>query len=75
MTVPVFRALRERFPGAYIAALVNSGTEQVLAGNPLIDEIIIYDRSIKKMPIHQKYRRELDFLRLVRSRAFDLTVD
>lgn len=75
LTVPVFRALRERFPRAHIAALVNSGTEQVLAGNPLIDEIIIYDRNLKKLPFHQRYLKELAFLRSVRSRGFDLSVD
>lgn len=75
LTVPVFRALRERFRQAHIAALVNSGTEQVLAGNPLIDEIIVYDRSIKEMPLHRRYMRELVFLRSVLSRGFDLTVD
>ncbi|NCO84435.1 MAG: glycosyltransferase family 9 protein, partial [Nitrospirae bacterium] len=30
LSVPVFRALRENFPEAHIAALVNSGTEEVL---------------------------------------------
>jgi heptosyltransferase-3 len=49
LTVPVFRALRENFPDAHLAALVNSGTEEVLSGNPLIDEIIVFDRKIKKM--------------------------
>jgi heptosyltransferase-3 len=43
LTVPVFRALRENFSDAHIAALVNSGTEEVLKGNPLIDEIITFD--------------------------------
>jgi heptosyltransferase-3 len=75
LTVPVFRALRERFPQAHIAALVNSGTEQVLAGNPLLDEIIIYDRTMKKLPLHRRYMKELAFLRSIRSRGFDLTVD
>lgn len=75
LTVPVFRALRENFPGARIAVLVNSGTEEVLSGHPLIDEIIIYDRGIKKLPPVRKYAKELSFLNMVRSRGFDLSVD
>jgi len=75
LTVPVFRALRETFPGAQISALVNSGTEDVLAGNPLIDEIIVFDRSVKSTSLLIKCIKELSFLSMVRSRNFDMTVD
>jgi heptosyltransferase III len=75
LTVPVFRALRETFPRANIAALVNSGTEDVLAGNRLIDDILVYDRKIKRLPFHKRLFRELSFLRSVRLRGYDLAVD
>ena len=75
LTVPVFRALRENFPDAHISALVNSGTEEVLSGNPLIDEIIIFDRNIKNMNPVQKYRRELSFLKNIRMKGYDMVVD
>jgi heptosyltransferase-3 len=75
LTVPVFRALREIFPQAYIAALVNSGTEDVLISNPFIDELIVFDRSIKKMNALQKYSKELSFLKMIRSKGFDMTID
>jgi heptosyltransferase-3 len=75
LTVPVFRALRETFPDARITALVNSGTEEVLTGNDLIDEIMVYDRKIKRMPLHQRLMKEVLFLRRVRSKGFDLSVD
>ena len=66
LTVPVFRALRETFPGAQISALVNSGTEDVLAGNPLIDEIIVFDRSVKSTSLLIKCIKEFSFLSMVR---------
>jgi heptosyltransferase-3 len=75
LTVPVFRALRENFPDAHIAALVNSGTEEALDGNPLIDEIIRVDRSIKKLSPLRRYARELTFLKDIRGAGFDLSVD
>ncbi len=75
LTVPVFRALRENFPSARISALVNSGTEEVLAGNPLIDEIIVFDRNIKKMGHLQRFPKELSFLKMIRAKNFDMTVD
>ena len=75
LTVPVFRALRERFPNARLTALVNRGTEEVLAGNPLVDEIIVYDRSIKQLGSMRKLSAEISFLRGIRARNFDMTVD
>jgi len=75
LTVPVFRALRENFPDAHLAALVNSGTEEVLSGNPLIHEIIIFNRNIKKMQSVQKYIEELSFLKTIRKKGFDMIVD
>jgi heptosyltransferase-3 len=75
LTVPVFRALRENFPDAYIAALVNSGTEDVLSGNPLIDEIFIFNRNIKEMNHAIRYIKELSFLKQIRMKGFDMTVD
>lgn len=75
LTIPVFRALKESFPNVHIAALLNSGTEDVLVGNSLIDEIIIFDRNIKKRDIFTKYLKEISFLRLIRAKNFDMIID
>jgi len=75
LTVPTIRALKENFPDANISALVNKGTEEMLCDNPLLDEIIIYDRSIKGLPISQKIKGEINFISGLRKRKFDLTVD
>jgi heptosyltransferase-3 len=75
LTVPVFRALRETFPGVRISALVNSGTEEVLSGNPLIDEIFCLDRGIKNLSLKDRYPREINFLKEIRRKVFDMTVD
>ena len=45
MITPVLRALRETFPEARITAVVNSGTEAMLANNPHIDEVLVYQRA------------------------------
>ncbi len=74
LTVPVFRALREHFPQARIAALVNSGTEEVIVGNPLVDEIVLFDRTIKRRNPAQRYLCELSFLRQLRQHHFDMAV-
>ncbi len=75
LSVPVFRALKKKFPAARITALVNSGTEDVLKGNPLIDAIVALDRGIKKLPSIRRYLKELDFLIRIRREGFDMTVD
>lgn len=63
LSKPVFRALREDFHHAHISALVNSGTEEVLIGNHLIDEIIVFERGIKKKNPVQRFIEELSFLK------------
>lgn len=75
LTVPVFRALRENFPNAKITALVNSGTEEVLSGNPLIDEILVFDRGIKRLNLLEKYAGEFSFLKRIRAAGFDMVID
>lgn len=75
LTVPTFRAFREAFPRAFIAALVNAGTEEMLTGNPVLDEVLVFDRRWKELPLGQRVRREMEFAWQVRRRGFDLVVN
>jgi heptosyltransferase-3 len=75
LTVPVFRALRETFTGAKITALINSGMEEVLTGNPSVDRIIVFDRAIKSLPLLRRYQKEILFIRRIREEGADLAVD
>ena len=54
---------------------MNSGTEEALETSPFINEIIAFDRSIKKMNFPQKYTKEISFLRMIRRKGFDMAVD
>ena len=45
LTTPVFRALRTRYPGARIEALVSSYTAPVLANHPDVDAVYAYTKS------------------------------
>ena len=67
MMTPVLRALRETFPEARISAVVNSGTEAMLANNPHIDEVLVYRRGAG-------VGAEIALLRELRRRRFDLTI-
>lgn len=75
LTVPAIRALKETFPGSNISVLVNSGTEDVLAGNPVIDELIVFDRAVKGLSAVKRYIKEIGFLKGIRARDFDMSVD
>jgi ADP-heptose:LPS heptosyltransferase len=44
LTTPLFNALRLKYPKAHISALVSSYASGLLANNPAVDEIVIYDR-------------------------------
>jgi heptosyltransferase-3 len=67
MVTPVLRALRQTFPEARITAVVNSGTEAMLAHNPHIDEVLVYHRG-------GSWGDEIALVRELRRCHFDLTI-
>ena len=75
LTIPAIRALRDTFPSASITALVNSGTEDVLKGNPLIHEILTVDRSALKQSLFERIKYEFYFVKQLRKQSFDMAVD
>ncbi|MDH4268033.1 MAG: putative lipopolysaccharide heptosyltransferase III [Deltaproteobacteria bacterium] len=75
LTVPTIRAFREAYPWTFIAALVNAGTEEMLTGNPLLNEVLVFDPAWKSLPLGQRLKKEMNFLREVRQRRFDLAIN
>jgi len=75
LTVPTIRAFREAFPKSFIAALVNAGTEEMLTGNPLLDEVLVFDPKWKELPFSQRVKKEAHFVWEVRRRRFDLAIN
>jgi len=74
LITPTLRVLRESFPQAELVVLVNQGTEEILQGNPLIDEVIVYRRRRGCGPL-ERFKIEKDLLKMIRNHHFDLTVD
>jgi heptosyltransferase-3 len=74
MITPALRALRETFPQARITVVVNSGTEAMLAHNPHVDEVLVYQRTEHKTGLLTRLLYELQFVRELRKRKFDLTI-
>jgi heptosyltransferase-3 len=67
LATPVLHALRERFPDAHLAMAVNRGTEDVLKGNPDLNEVLVVERG--------GLIEQLRFLGEVRRRRFDCVID
>jgi len=44
LTTPLFKALREKFPKAWIVALVFLEHREIVQDNPYLDEVILYDK-------------------------------
>lgn len=44
LSTPVFEALRNKFPKAFISVLVFQENREVVEGNPHINEVILYDK-------------------------------
>jgi len=75
LTVPALKAIRETFPEAELAILVNAGTEQMLTLNPVIDRIHSYDREKAGHGLTARIREEVRLFKEVRSQGYDLTIN
>ncbi|MBP1723875.1 MAG: lipopolysaccharide heptosyltransferase, partial [Deltaproteobacteria bacterium] len=75
LMVPMIRAFREAFPSAYLAAVVNAGTEEMLTGNPLLNEVLVFDPRWKTLPLRERVAQEGKFVWGMRKRRFDLAVN
>ena len=71
LTTPAIRAVRARFPDAYIAMLVAKQSAEILYENPHLNEIITFDRLAK----HKDTGEMLRIIRLLRERKFTLAID
>lgn len=75
LTVPVVKAIKERYPDSYLAVLVNSGTEDIVTENPLIDKVYVFDRTTKTLPFFKKVVNQVKFTWEIRRTKFNLVFD
>jgi lipopolysaccharide heptosyltransferase II len=65
-STPAIRAVRQRFPGAYIVALAVPRCKPILAGNNYIDEIMVLDEERR----HKGFLGKMRLVRDLRVRRF-----
>lgn len=76
LTTPVIRALKRRYPEAAVYYLAEAGPAAVLAHNPHLEEVIVLpDELLPAWSVLTRCREHVRFLRSLRKRRFDLTVD
>jgi heptosyltransferase III len=67
LSTPMLLALKAAYPTARLTALVNRGTEEILSGNPCVDEALPLDKG--------SFAATWSFASALRRRGFDMVVD
>jgi heptosyltransferase-3 len=69
VSTPVIAALKEAWPNCHLTFLVPKGTEEMVAGHPGLDDLLVVDRR------RETWRQKLRFIRELRGRRFDLVLE
>ncbi len=70
LSTPVIKNLRDNFPQSFIAMMVSPYTQDIIQGNPFLDDVIIFDKEEKdKSPFGA-----LKFIFFLRKYRFDLAI-
>lgn len=72
--LPVLAALRDRWPRARFAWLINSGLRGLVEGHPLLDEVIPFDRASARLSPRGLWSVGR-FMAGLRQHQFDLAID
>jgi lipopolysaccharide heptosyltransferase II len=67
LSTPAIRRLRELYPGAYIAMMIRPENRGVVANNPHLNEVIVYD----KYGFNKSLLSTIRFAASIRKKSFD----
>ena len=70
LSTPLIKFLRDKFPRAHIAFMVRPGNRDVVADNPYLDEVIVYDKYGSQKSLLNTCR----FAMMLRQRRFDMGI-
>ncbi len=70
LSTPVIEALRLQFPKAVISMMVSPLTQNLIQGNPFLDEVIVYD----KQEGQKSWKGTWSFARDLRRKRFDIAI-
>jgi len=76
MATPVLENLRQAFPSATIEFLTETACAPVVHRHPALDEVIVLDRQgWRRLPLLDRVRANLEFIRRLRRKRYDLVID
>lgn len=70
LSTPIFKALREKYPEAWIAGLTFSTHRELIEGNPYLDEFVLYDKADRE----KSWWGNFQFSRLLARKKFDVVI-
>lgn len=70
LTTPVVQIIRKRFPHAHIAFMTGIYTQELIQGNPYLNEVIVYDKHKK----HKNYLQTFKFALRLKNKNFDAAI-
>ena len=75
--LPFLKALKDTFPQSRIEWVISKNNEGIIRGNPMIDELIVFDKDSWKVP--RNFFRTLkgirNLIKTLRARDFDMVID
>jgi lipopolysaccharide heptosyltransferase II len=70
LTLPIFKALKEKFPLSYIGVMAPERVAEIFQDNPYIDEVIEFDEKTA----HKSLISKIKFIKLLRKKKFDTAI-
>ncbi|MDD4203025.1 MAG: lipopolysaccharide heptosyltransferase II [Candidatus Omnitrophica bacterium] len=70
LSTPVIRAIKAKYPDSYLAFCLRPETAPLIVNDPLVDEVIEYDKKGK----YKKFKGMLNFAFEIRRKKFDMAI-
>lgn len=75
LTTPIFYNLKKINKDIFIDAFVYDESFDILKNNENIDEIITYDRKVKKLSFFKRLKKEIETILKIRKKKYDLIIN
>ncbi len=75
LTTPVFSNIKKALPQATVDVLVNKEASPILANNPYVDNILLFDREFKSKSLFPKLKFEFNFYWSIWEKKYDLVIN
>ncbi len=70
MSLPVFKALKEKYPSCYVAVMCHPRVRDIFLCIPSVDEVIEFDEK----GMHKSFLSKIKFIKMLRKKKFDVAI-